>query len=329
MKRINIILALIVFATLLTACGSNTSSETAGEASNSDEQEAVELSVDSVIEAFQTANLEAEEPTDMTKDDFGMAPMKSEEAKRFLIPSLGPDSGGRIFSYNNQDELQEMKSYYDDLGEESAMFYSHTASRDNILVQINGSLEDEEFEKYKEVLNAVGSGEIPQFEKEKDISFQHAAESDEVKDDYGTYTIVKTKKPEESSYESGSLQFNVNKVLLATFEPNDESKMLFDQEKLNLAIALISSENTSEDTVSFHPFSATVTTNTKGQYDAQEMLNQGDSEHMGKVKQEFRIPYNLEDEDLSEIKELTIHFDGVAKDATTVGEDVEVPVSFE
>ncbi|WP_267206730.1 hypothetical protein [Salinibacillus xinjiangensis] len=34
----------------------------------------------------------------MTKDDYGMAPMKAEEGFRFLIPSLGEGAGGRILA---------------------------------------------------------------------------------------------------------------------------------------------------------------------------------------------------------------------------------------
>ncbi|WP_348646619.1 hypothetical protein [Halobacillus sp. Cin3] len=321
---------LIVFLTLfLVACSSTESSGNQGEESNKEDSGSTEVTVDSVLEAFQEANLEAEKPTEMKADDFGMAPMKSDEAKRFLIPSLGADSGGRIFSFENKDDLEEMKSYYDDLGKESAMLYSHTAAREDILIQVNGELEGEEFNKYKEVLNAVGSGSIPKFEKQIEITFQEAQENDAVKDDYGTYEIVNTSKPEQSEFKSGPLKFTVNKVLLARFKPNQDSKSFFDQENLNLAIALINSENTSEDTVSFHPFSAKVTTNTKGQYGAQDMLNKGESEHIGQVKQEFIIPYNLEDEDLSQIEDLTFYFDGIAKDASTVGEDVEVPVTFE
>ncbi|SFK48331.1 hypothetical protein SAMN04487936_11520 [Halobacillus dabanensis] len=329
MRKIFFILTIGFIISLLAACGDNESSQAGGETNNDSDKEPKELTVDSVIDAFQQANLEAENPTDMTKDDYGMAPMKADVAKRFLIPSLGQDAGGRIFSYENSDDLKEMKSYYDDLGKESAMFFSHTASRENILIQVNGELKDEQFEKYEEVLNTIGTGDIPKYQAEEKVTMNEAEAGESVEGEWGTYKILNTSTPEETSYTSEPIKFSVPKVLLATFIPNEESKDLFEQEEINLAIALINSENTSEDTVSFHPFSAKVTTDTKGQYGAQEMLNKGDSEHIGQVKQEFVIPYNLEDEDLSKIKELEFHFDGTAKDATTIGEDVVVPVSFE
>ncbi|KAB8139076.1 stress protein [Gracilibacillus oryzae] len=113
------------------------------------------ITVEEVITAFQDAGLEAENATEMTKDDYGMAPMKDDEAKRFLTPSIGEGAGGRILSYSNQDDLEEMKAYYDDLGRESAMFFSWTIAHKNILVQINGDLPEEEYNKYKEALEAL------------------------------------------------------------------------------------------------------------------------------------------------------------------------------
>lgn len=41
-----------------------------------------------VVEVFRAAGLEVENPRPMTKDDYGMAPMRAVEATRFLIPSL-------------------------------------------------------------------------------------------------------------------------------------------------------------------------------------------------------------------------------------------------
>jgi hypothetical protein len=64
--------------------------------------------------------------------------------------------------------------------------------------------------------------------------------------------------------ETGSIKFDLQKVLLAIFTSNDDNKSLFEEAELKLAISLIESENISEDTISFHPFSARVTTDTKG-----------------------------------------------------------------
>ncbi|WP_156875381.1 stress protein [Virgibacillus sp. 6R] len=128
---------MIAFTVVLTACGGD------------------EATADDVIKAFKDAGLEAEEPTEMTKDDYGVAPMKSDEGLRFLVPSIAEGAGGRVITYSNQDDLDEMKEYYDSLGEESAMLFSWTAKSGNVLLQINGDLEEDKFNEYKKALESV------------------------------------------------------------------------------------------------------------------------------------------------------------------------------
>ncbi|KAB2332920.1 stress protein [Bacillus mesophilum] len=114
-----------------------------------------DLTVDESIEAFANAGLEAESPTEMTKDDYGMAPMKAEEGKRILLPSLCEDCGGRVFSYDSQDDLEQMKAYYDEMGEESAMLFSWTIVHKNILVQLNGDLSEDQYKEYEKALKEL------------------------------------------------------------------------------------------------------------------------------------------------------------------------------
>ncbi|GAQ18531.1 stress protein [Oceanobacillus picturae] len=140
MKRFLVLLFLVAVSLVITACNNAGASG---------------LTNDDVVSAFKDAGLEAEEPTEMTKDDYGMAPMKATEGTRFLIPSLGEDSGGRIFTYDNDSDLDQMKEYYDTLGEESAMFFSWTIKHKNVLVQINGDLEEETYEEYKAALEEL------------------------------------------------------------------------------------------------------------------------------------------------------------------------------
>lgn len=123
---------------LLAACGGQT-----------------EHSTDDVVTAFKDAGLEADSPTEMTKEDYGIAPMKADEGVRFLIPSLGEDSGGRIFSYSNESDLEEMKAHYDSMGEASALAFSWTAQQGNILIQINGDLPEEKYNEYVAALESL------------------------------------------------------------------------------------------------------------------------------------------------------------------------------
>lgn len=112
------------------------------------------------IDAFKAAGLEAENPTPMTEPkDYGLAPYLTKDAIHFLTPSLdktaGDGSGGRVFSFANADDLAKMKTYYETLGKQSAMFASWVYTRDNILVQINGQMPEAQAKKYEAALNSM------------------------------------------------------------------------------------------------------------------------------------------------------------------------------
>lgn len=110
------------------------------------------ITVDDVVKTFQDSGLKAEDPKEMTKDDYGMGPMKAEEGR---IVKIGDDMNARVFSYKNEADLDQMKAYYDELGKESAMLFSWTIKQKNILVQLNGDLPEEEYNKYKKALEAL------------------------------------------------------------------------------------------------------------------------------------------------------------------------------
>lgn len=109
-----------------------------------------------VIAAFKAAGLEAESTWAMTANDYGAAPMVAVEGTRFLIPSLCADCGGRVMSFASQRDLDATKAYYVELGKNSALFFSWTFSKDNILVQINGSLPETTARLYEAALGSLG-----------------------------------------------------------------------------------------------------------------------------------------------------------------------------
>lgn len=110
-----------------------------------------------VVDVFKSASLEVEGARPMTKDDYGMAPMRAVEGTRFFIPSLCTDCGGRIFSFSSQEDLEATKTYYAELGKNSALFFSWVFVKDNILVQINGDLPEEKARQYESALNSLGN----------------------------------------------------------------------------------------------------------------------------------------------------------------------------
>ena len=108
-----------------------------------------------VLTAFRSAGLEAENSRQMTKDDYGLAPL-ADEGIRFYIPSICTDCGGRIMFYTDAEYLDKAKTYYDTLGKESAAFFSWAFVNDHILVQINGDLPESEARKYESILMSMG-----------------------------------------------------------------------------------------------------------------------------------------------------------------------------
>ena len=109
------------------------------------------VTANDVISAFVDAGLEAESPREMTKDDYGAAPYVC-EGTRFLLPSLGADKGGRIFICEAQADLESLATYYNELGKSSALFFSWVFTKGQVLVQINGELDESIAKKYEQAI---------------------------------------------------------------------------------------------------------------------------------------------------------------------------------
>jgi hypothetical protein len=109
-------------------------------------------SSENALAAFHAAGLEAEGSRPMTRDDYGIAPLSAVEGTRFLIPSLCADCGGRILSFANQEDLELMRRFYEEMGRQSAAFFSWVFEKDNVLVQINGDLPESRAREYEAAL---------------------------------------------------------------------------------------------------------------------------------------------------------------------------------
>ncbi|MBS4193467.1 hypothetical protein [Lederbergia citri] len=133
---------LLILIVLLSACSSGTGGSKS-------------LSVDDAIKAFEDDGLVVEDVRKMTKDDYGLAPMKAKEGKIFTVPFVCDDCNVRVMSFDKNDDLKQTKEYYDKLGKESAMFFSWTIEHDNILVQLNGDMDEEDYEKYKKSIEGI------------------------------------------------------------------------------------------------------------------------------------------------------------------------------
>lgn len=108
-----------------------------------------------VIAAFRSAGLEVGDIVQLEPSSQGLAPITEKEGIRFLIPSIGADAGGRIFSFRNEADLAAKRAYYEGLNRRGSMTFSWIFVRENILVQINGTLPQERARRYEAAIQAM------------------------------------------------------------------------------------------------------------------------------------------------------------------------------
>lgn len=135
------IVVLLIVLLVVAGCGG------AGQAS---------LTPDQIIQAFQDAGLEAAFPTEMTAEDYGLAPYVG-QGVRFIIPSLCDDCGGRVF-VGTKAEIDQLAAFYEEVGKASALLFSWTfRTQDGRgLVQINGDLPEADALRYKAAMEGIG-----------------------------------------------------------------------------------------------------------------------------------------------------------------------------
>lgn len=107
------------------------------------------------LAALHSAKLEAENARPMIAGDYGLAPMRAKEGRRFFLPSLCEDCGGRILSFATQADLNAMKAFYEEQAKQSAAFFSWVFVKDNLLLQLNGELPKDKAEAYNTALQTV------------------------------------------------------------------------------------------------------------------------------------------------------------------------------
>lgn len=152
MKR-KLLTALTCSALLMGMAACSPNDKTATESKPKQEEKKPEpVTTTSLISEFKKAGLEAENPTDLEQKEFGNM---RKDGKRILAPKLGEDKGGRVFEFSKKEDLEKAKKYYDELGNSAPMLFSHTYAKGNFLLQMNGDMKDDEFNKYKEVMDKV------------------------------------------------------------------------------------------------------------------------------------------------------------------------------
>ncbi|MFJ8103093.1 hypothetical protein [Lysinibacillus sp. NPDC096212] len=330
MKNKLIFSAALVLSLGLTGCGSDSSKDDKPKengAKTEEHQKVLAKTTDDVIKHFKDDGLELGEASDLPKDEFGNI---RKEGKRIFIPSLGDNSGGRIFLFDNEENLKKAKSYYDELGNSSPMFYSHTHQSGKFLLQMNGDMEDNEFAKYASSLEKAVTGstdiKIEESKSNKVDNLTEANVGDVVKDDFaGTYTITDLYEAPTEKYKSADVEFSIDGMKTAKLVARDP-KMIETEAETNVLILSITGENLSDDTLSFHPNSAKMTTDTKRQINSIVEISHFESEFIGKVIQKGEVIFDLGKEGLEGVKELKFVFDSASKDNRFIGEKVTVVV---
>lgn len=109
------------------------------------------LTPEQLVAALKAAGLEAENVRPLTHEDYGYGPFVGGGLK-ILLPSLCDDCGGRIFSVPDTDERNRLREYYVGLGKGSAILFSWTFVKNNILLQLNGDMPEAQAKRYEAVL---------------------------------------------------------------------------------------------------------------------------------------------------------------------------------
>lgn len=314
----------------LVGCGDSSTNEKAKDNNSNTQEELEELAKTTydVIKFFKDDNLELGEVSDLPNDEFGNI---RKEGKRLLVPSLGADAGGRLFLFDNEENLKKAKSYYDELGNNGPMFYSHTHQSGLFLIQMNGDMEDNEFAKYAASLEKAVTGSTSiEITKESKVNkvenLTDAQVGDEVKDDFaGTYIITDMYNAPTDKYKSADVEFSIDQIKTAKFVAEDPDLIETTAETTVLILSM-TGENLSDDTVSFHPDTATMITDTKRQIRANVMISPFESEFMGKVIQKGEVIFDLGEEGLEGVNELKFVFEPTSKDFMKIGEEITVVV---
>jgi hypothetical protein len=87
----------------------------------------------------------------MTEADYGDAPVLC-QGTQFMLPSLGEGHVGHVFICDRREELTSLKTYYNVRGQGNPELRSWTFSKENVLLQLDGTLERETAKKYEAAL---------------------------------------------------------------------------------------------------------------------------------------------------------------------------------
>ncbi|MDT2278315.1 stress protein [Paenibacillus larvae] len=155
MKKFLSIAMIVALVGVLAPCGDKSkeaNKPTATEAPTKESKSKV-TTAQQLAEKFKQEGLEVGEIRKMEAQDYGIIPKTAKEGIRVFTPSLGEDAGGRVMLFDKEDELSKVKEAYDNMGKQSALFFSHTYAKGNFLLQMTGEMKEDQFKKYQDVMD--------------------------------------------------------------------------------------------------------------------------------------------------------------------------------
>ena len=112
-----------------------------------------EPNAEEVIQGFRNEGLEVGETQQVDREgDRSFVPKTYKEQVSFTIPSQGERVGARVFTFESQEDLEQVREHYEGFG---GLFPSHVYVEDKVLVQISGSVPEEDAERYEEGLREL------------------------------------------------------------------------------------------------------------------------------------------------------------------------------
>ncbi|MED3737249.1 hypothetical protein [Virgibacillus pantothenticus] len=168
-------------------------------------------------------------------------------------------------------------------------------------------------------------------DKDKEESKEDESSEGDVKEnEMGKFTLVSEKKDINETIENGPMKLTITGIQSATLEPSEDFKEMFEgKDKLTMINVGMKAENTSDDTVSFYPDQATLTTNAGDQVEADLVLSeQVGGDFFGKTKKEGDVIFKV-DTPAEEIKDIKLIIDGASdENLESLGDSIELPLSF-
>jgi hypothetical protein len=115
-----------------------------------------EITTNNLITKFGEAGLSIKDKKQMTRQDLSLAPYVTDDMWVFTVQleeNTNEKMNGRLFKIDKDTDLQTLKSYFDELGKSSAMFYSYTYTKGKFLLQMNGEIDKTTFDKYVTIID--------------------------------------------------------------------------------------------------------------------------------------------------------------------------------